>query len=145
MKETLESLKQTLKKELKKIADKGDMTPSELDNAYKAFCLYQMVKERLMLETGIAGIGEGYSGRYYRDGMNYGMPDPYSYNDGGASYRRGRNPMNGQYVSRDYGNGRSGHSIKDRMIANLEAMVDQASSDYERQQILHEIEKMRAE
>lgn len=144
MKETLESLKQTLKKELKKIADKGDMTPSELDNAYKAFCLYQMVEERLMLETGIAGIGEGYSGRYYRDGMNYEMPDPY-YHDGGSSYRRGRNPMNGQYVSRDYGNGRSGHSIKDRMIANLEAMVDQASSDYERQQILREIEKMRAE
>lgn len=121
------------------------MTPSELDNVYKAFCLYKMVEERLMLETGYAGIGDGYSGHYYRDGMSYDMPDPYLYRDDGASYRRGRNPMNGQYVSRDYGNGRSGHSIKDRMIANLEQMVDQASSDYERQQILREIEKMRSE
>lgn len=52
------------------------------------------------------------------------------------------NSIFGQYVSRDYG-GRSGHSLNDRMIAKLEEMIDQASSEYERQQIMRQIEKIR--
>lgn len=140
MRETLESLKQLLSKEIRKVVDKGALTPTEVESLTKAMCLYQMVEERLMLETGYAGFNEGYSSRYYRDDM----PDPF-YPNNGASYRRGRNPVNGQYVSRDYMNGRSGHSINDRMIAKLEEMVDQAPNEYERQQILRQIEKMRAE
>lgn len=142
MRETLEALKQLLEKETKKVVDKGALTPTEVESLTKAMCLYQMVEERLMLETGYAGFNDSYSSRYYRDEMQ--MPDPY-YSNTGASYRRGRNPMNGQFVSRDYMNGRSGHSINDRMIAKLEEMVDQASNEYERQQILRQIEKMRAE
>lgn len=89
--------------------------------------------------------------------------------DMGSSYRRGRSPVTGRYVSRSRGDyyepnrmsrhdgthirgsyGRaydmdmydqdySGHSIKDRMVAKLENMVDMAQSDYERQEVLNAI------
>lgn len=142
MREVLEALKQVLKKDIKKLVDKGDVTPAEVETLTKALCLYDMVEERLMLENGYAGFSNDYSQRYYRDGGSYeGMPDPYSYD--GNSYRRGRSQTTGRYMSRDYNGGRSGHSINDRMIAKLEEMVDQAPNDYERQQILRQIEKMR--
>lgn len=90
--------------------------------------------------------------------------------DMGSSYRRGRSPVTGRYVSRSRGgsyayddmdhhnmmsrhDGRaydmdmydldySGHSIKDRMVAKLETMVDMAKSDYERQEVLSAIKKI---
>lgn len=37
----------------------------------------------------------------------------------------------------------SGHSIKDRMIARLEGMYDEAQTDHERQMIEAEIHKIR--
>lgn len=151
MKEALEALKRTLGKEIKTVAEKGSMTPAELEAVTKAMCLYEMIDERLMLEGGYDTFrsADNYSQRYYRDnsmaGMNsmnsYYMPDQMSYN----SYARGRSPVTGRYVSRDYESGRSGHSIKDRMIDQLERMMDQAGSEYERQEILREIEKMRSE
>lgn len=142
MQEILEELKQVLKKDIKKVVDKGDVTPTEVETLTKALCLYDMVEERLMLENGYAGFSNDYSQRYYRDGGSYEMmPDPYSYD--GNSYRRGRSQTTGRYMSRGQNGGRSGHSINDRMIAKLEEMVDQAPNDYERQQILRQIEKMR--
>jgi len=98
--------------------------------------------------------------------------------DMGSSYRRGRSPVTGRYVSRSRGGsydtdymsrrgdsyymdapmhdrprGRaydmgmydldySGHSIKDRMIANLETMMDMAGSEYERNEIKAGIDKI---
>lgn len=140
MRETLESLEHVLEKEIKTVTDKGSMTPSELDTIMKAMCVYDMAEERIMKESGYEGFSkDGYSQRYYRDSMM--IPD-MSYENNYNSYARGRNPMNGRYVSRDYG-GRSGHSIKDRMIDQLERMMDQAGSEYERQEIMRQIEKIR--
>lgn len=39
--------------------------------------------------------------------------------------------------------GYSGHSIEDRMIASLENQMDTATSDYERQKIQEEINRIR--
>lgn len=151
MRETLEALEKVLKKEIKAVTDKGTMTPSELDTIMKAMCCYDMAEERIMKESGYEGFSkDGYSQRYYRDNMGGGnsnyMPDmmPVSYNYDGNSYARGRSPITGRYVSRDYNNGHSGHSIKDRMIDSLERMMDQAGSEYERQEIARQIEKMRS-
>lgn len=72
---------------------------------------------------------DGGSYRNYRDGRSY---DNYH----GDSYRRGRSPVTGRYISRgQYDDGYSGHSIKDRMVAKLEDMYDEAKTDHERQTV----------
>ena len=42
-----------------------------------------------------------------------------------------------------FSHGYSGHSINDRMIESLEHLIDQTEGDYERQQIINEIESLR--
>lgn len=42
-----------------------------------------------------------------------------------------------------YNNGVSNHSIEDRIIANMEHMMDNTNSEYERQQLQNYIQKMR--
>lgn len=50
----------------------------------------------------------------------------------------------GRYVSRGYSNeGYSGHSIEDRMIMALEQQMDAAKTDYERQMVEKEIQRLR--
>lgn len=132
MEKVLEDLKMQLKKELEKITAKNDISPQELENATKAVCLMKKIQE---IEEGMMDSEGGYS---------YGS----SYD--GYSGRRGRSPRTGQYVSRNdgaynngsngysnrsYDNGRSNHSIKDRMIDRLEQMMDEAGSEYERNEI----------
>ena len=52
-----------------------------------------------------------------------------------------RSPVTGKYISRD-GNGMSSHSLKDRMIARLEEMYNEAVNEYEREEIRKEIKKI---
>lgn len=135
------------KKEVEKIVKKGDLTPQELENVYKIAC----TTEKLMgMSGGDAGMGGSYgygydngmSGRHYDVRM-----DSYGdmYGDGnGYSERRGRSPVTGRYVSRGMsGNGMSGHSIEDRMIASLEDQMDAAKNDYEKNLIMQEIQRIR--
>ena len=81
--------------------------------------------------------------RYYHD--SYGYDDSYR----GDSYRRGRSPVTGRYISRgednmSYHDGYSGHSIKDRMVARLEDMMDEAKTDHERQTVSQWIDRLRS-
>ena len=122
MDNTLRELQEVLEKELKKISNKNDITPAELENATKAVCLLEKIK---MLEKFDAD-------EYSDNGDNW-----YSEN----SYRPGRSMVTGRFTSRDYDprmhsrNGYSGHSIKDRMISKLEEMFDEAKTDHERQTV----------
>lgn len=135
-------LEKDLEGELDDIISSGTITPSQVKVVTDAVCLMLKTKEY---------------GEWLRDGE-----------DMGASYRRGRSPMTGRYVSRrmdgSYGMEQvpyhegsygaraynmdmydldySGHSIKDRMVAKLETMVDMAKSDYERQEVLNAIKKI---
>ena len=88
------------------------------------------------------GYGNGQSGRrYYHD--SYDRDESYH----GDSYRRGRSPVTGRYISRgdrDYYDGYSGHSIKDRMVARLEAMMDEAKTDHERQTVSEWINRLQS-
>ena len=52
-----------------------------------------------------------------------------------------RSPVTGRYVSRDMGY--SSHSINDKMIAKLETAYDDAQSQYEREEIRKEIDRLR--
>lgn len=148
LKKSLDSLKEVLNEEIKKVTKKADITPTELENMTKTLCLIEKIK---MIEEGEEYWDEeGQSGRSYsmnrNGGYSYGMPDPY-YHDG-MSGRRMRSPSTGRYVSgnRSYGMsegyGYSGHSIKDRMIAKLEEMYDEASTDHERQVVNEWIDRL---
>lgn len=148
MHEVMEKLEEQVKKELEKIVQKNDMSPTELENAKKAVCLVKEIQEVKMGEAigKASDYSEAYSNEYH-----------------GSSYRRGRDSNTGRYTSRNYGGpyyesqenrsrggnsyerGYSGHSIKDRMIANLEHMMDEEHGDYERQAIANAIHRLSAE
>ena len=109
-------------KELKKINAKPEMNATDLKAATDAVCLLEKT----------ANIQNG------------DFSDEYSeaaYSSNGGSYRRMRNPMTGRYMS--YDDGRSGHSVHDRMIAALEGLMDTAKSDYDRETISNGIRMIR--
>ena len=120
-KDTLNRLYELLDDEIQKIVSKNDITPVELERAEKAICIMHKIEEML-------GMDSGYSETSYYDSPFYNM-----------SGRRGRSPMTGRFVSRDgrsmRSNGNSGHSIKDRAISRIEQMMDEAGSDYEREEL----------
>lgn len=131
-------LYELLEKEITRIADKGDMTPAELENASKAVCLMEKIEKMTSMD--------GHSEMDY-PGYSYEGSYGHSYMNDMRSGRRGRSPVTGRYVSRDGRSmkseeGRSGHSIKDRMISRLEHMMDETNSDYERDEISSYIRKL---
>lgn len=139
----LMELQELLMKEIKKITDKKDINPTELEMAKKAVCTIKEAEELMgMLDMGEYSNSRGMSNRNYD--VRLGRMN--------GSYRRGRDADTGRYVSRrgvyDYSmtdGGYSGHSIKDRMIAKLEGMYDEASSDHERQVIDQWISRLEME
>lgn len=127
MSKTMAELRKLVEKELDKIAQKGDMSASELKAAMDGLCLLEKIgRVEYMNEY---EEEEGSSGYY--------MPRYTSRGDMGYT-RRGSYSRDGYYDR-----GRSGHSIKDRMIDRLESMMDEAQTDYERQTIMKYIESMR--
>lgn len=133
---TLEKINDALEDAIRPIIAKGaNMNAAELDVLTKAVCTIDKIQQ----------IQEG-GGSYDDYSRNR------SYDEDGNSYRRGRSSVTGRYISRDavphfdgstsrrfydgemsrHGNGYSGHSIKDRMIAQLEKMYDEAQTEHER-------------
>ena len=141
MREFERVLEKDLREEVDKIIKAGTISPTDVKTVTDAV--------RLMLKT-----------KEYEDCLMESEMTGYSgAMDGDRSYRRGRNPINGQYTSgsnsmphwnanayvnpsyRSYGY--SGHSIQDRAIANLENMMGEASNDYERQVLSGMIDNLR--
>ena len=71
---------------------------------------------------------DAYGVKYLDADESYGVRMPH------VSYRRGHPKFEGGY---------SGHSVNDKMIASLERLIDQTEGEYERQQIMDEIENLR--
>lgn len=131
---TLEKINDAIEEAIRPIISKGaNMNAAELDVLTKAVCTLEKIQQ---IQEG------GNSGDEYSRSYN-------SYDSEGNSYRRGRSSVTGRYISRDAmphfdGNtsrrfydgessrGYSGHSIKDRMIAQLEKMYDDAKTEHER-------------
>lgn len=157
--ENVEKILEKLEEEMCDIlCKKQPLTPPDVDVLAKLSNTYKDVA------TG-SGMGE-YIEMLDDGGQSYGMRIPR------MSYRRGRNPSNGQFMSmaspmhhlsynrdysmerdgmsnnmnsRKYDGGYSGHSVNDRMIDSLERMMDQADSEYEREKIRKEIEHLRTQ
>ncbi len=132
----LEDLRETLCKELDEIARKG-MSAGDLEAVHKLTDTVKNIDKICMLEEGgYSGAGEweadmlgtyGRGSSYANRGKHY-VRGHYSRDDG-ASYRGGR----GRY-SRDGG--------KEEMVSQLEMMMEDASSDRERQAIRRCIEQL---
>lgn len=114
----LDDLEDLVCNELKKIAKKPELSPAELKNATDAMCLLIKMEE-------------------LQNGTNYGDEE---YAESRGSYARSRSARTGRYMS-NY----SGHSIEDRIVDNLEHMMDEANSDYERSVIHRWISKVRVD
>ena len=135
MHKTLEKIQDAVEEAIRPIIAKGaSMNAAELDVLTKAVCTIEKINQ---IENGTA---EDYS-----RGQSF---------DDGNSYRRGRSMTTGRYISRDApptmphfdgystrrfydgdrsrADGYSGHSIQDRMVAQLEKMYDDAQTDHER-------------
>lgn len=141
LKKTLENVKEVIKDELKKLIKKGELTPAEMDTVFKAVDSIKDICEM---------CGEYPEGNEYSQGTHW-MNDPYAMGHIGPA----RSPVTGRYISSGmYGTPRYnqprtnhvyGHSIKDRMVARLEPMYDEAASEHERQMIDNAINRIQSE
>ena len=131
-----------LDKMIEEVNKKPNITPTELDALKKAYELRMELQE---CYGGMSETGSSY-GHYTMRGTYDGAPMQNSY---GMYGERGRSPVTGRYISRDGGMHddymMSGHSIKDRMVARLEGMYDEAKSEHERDEIRKEIRRIEAE
>lgn len=126
----LENLEDSISTELEKMVKKGDLTPTEVQNATDAVCLLEKIRK--------------FNGELDDE------EDEYSERSGSsASYRRGSyaRGRGSRYANRyeHYERGESRHSINDRIIDRLERMMDDAGSEYERGILAGWIAKVAAE
>ena len=133
--EVLERVEKKLESDLEKILSKGELTAADWDAVKKAMCIAGMVE----------GLEEG--SPVNEEGSSYGYSNARMYGNEMMSNGRMRSPVTGRYISNgmNYGEtmGYSGHSIEDRMIMALEQQMDAAKTDYERQMVEKEIQRLR--
>ena len=140
--ETLKKLKSNVEKCLEALGSKNDLNPAETKAAMDGLELLDMLKceiENYKMEERYSEMG--YSGeqmrpyRHYtvnaykhpnmRYSGDYGVQGWYRSNDGAM--------WDPAYSDRGYGYSR--HSIADRAVEKLENLMDQAGSEYEREEL----------
>lgn len=139
------SIKERLMSEVEILTKKQPMSKEDV------CCLGEVVD--MLKDIATIEAMDKYGDEYMEDRYS---GDPYirfprmSYGDhhmDGDSYRRGRSPSTGRYVSMDdrpmHNDMRSGHSIDDRMIDALERMYDTAETEHERRKIDQRIAEIR--
>ena len=128
--EYMYELKEKLCKELDEIARKPEMGAGDLEIIHKLTDTIKNLDKIEMLEDG------GYSQEgYSREGGN-------SYARGSSYANRGKHYVRGHYSREGYSNegnssrgGYSRHDAKEAMMEQMEALMDQAESEKERQAI----------
>ena len=158
--DTLNDIKKRAVEALETYAGKENWKAEDLDGAKNAVKLYNevcdaMMKDGIWNEMKEDWGNSGYNMPHGYTRISYG-PDGRMYDDR-YSGTRGRDGM-GRFTSRNamyhdprydsmgYDDGNSMHSVKDRMIAALEAQMDNAKTEYEREEVrkaIMEIEKMK--
>lgn len=125
MSEELYELCDNLKREIKQMNQKPDISPTELDRLYKAV---DIIKDITTIEA-MEGEAYGYSNAmspYYENGMDHFMGrnsyDGRSMNSGN-SYARGRDSM-GRYTSRDAAPMHEDKEHLMRQIEEIKAKLD---------------------
>ena len=131
-----EELKELLCRELDEITEKGELSPGSLDTVQKLTDSIKNINKIMMLEE------DGYS--QGGDWEARGVYGHHSYDEGGNSYRGRKRDSMGRYA-RDDGRmySRDG-SEKEHMMKKLREMMDNASSQQERETIRKIINKLDA-
>ena len=142
----LNCLKDKTEETFKFYAQKDHWTPEDIESVEKAAKAYDRI-QTIQMNTGVwdemqrtGGYSYGRNVRlsYGRDGHSYGRNDRY--------YDEMRHaPYGYSYGEEHHDHMTSTHSVKDQAIQRLESLMDQASSDYERQQVMEMIKKIEAE
>lgn len=148
----LEDLTEMLEDDVKKVIKKGDISPDELSNVYKAI---DIIKD---VETIKAMRGQGYSqaGSYNSYDGSYGSYNSYNRGSYDNSYdgsydgsygRRGRDgDGDGRYSEQNsmrYSGGNySRHDERTKMIQKLETMMQNAQTEEQRRAIKKCIDEM---
>ena len=145
----LTDLKEMLEDDVKKITKKGDISPDELSNVYKAIDIIKDIETiKAMREHG----DYSQEGSYNSYGNSYRRPY-YSYDGNsmegnsmtGSYARRGRDGDNdGRYneSSRGSYDNYSRHTEKEQMVQKLEAMLQTAKTEEQRKAIMRCIDEM---
>lgn len=134
----LYDLCENLKDDIKELNKKGDISPTELERAYKAVDIIKDIKTIEAMEDAGSSYNSYERGGNIRDGGQSNRMPYYMYDEPGmsnarrgrdgdgdgryseeSSYRRGRDAM-GRYTSRD--GGYSGHDDKEQMMRQIEEM-----------------------
>lgn len=152
--EYMEMLKGKICKEIDKQAEKGgELTKDSLEIIYKLSDTYKNLLKIEMLEENAENgysedggwVARGIYGRgnSYDSGMNY----PHDSYDGGMSYARrgGGNRRGTHYVRAHYSRDGYSQHDSDDMIGNLHEMMQNASSEKEREafrKFISQIENM---
>lgn len=145
MEKTYECLKDTLEEQIKLISKKGDkITPDDNMSLYYALKSLKEIERKMMYPEGAME----------QDGYSYGYEHMYRPNH---MYGTNRSPVTGRYISNgssphgtmrmaygDHYDHMYGHSIKDRMVARLEPMYDEAKTEHERQMISNAINQIQS-
>lgn len=129
----LYKLDEMIEEELRKVVKKGEVAPNEWDNLKKVVCIMKEVKEVERMLNDDRYSNDNYSYRSYNTPFTYRMTydsDRRMDQNGTMSHMRGRSKTTGRYMSRS--DGRSMHSIKDRVVDQIERMYDEATTDHER-------------
>ena len=140
--DTMDTLKKKAIEALETYAGKENWKADDLEGAKNAVKLYNEICDAQMKD----GIWEEMKGDW--DNSGYNAPHGYTRISYGHDrmmprYSGYRNDM--RYDGR-YDDGNSTHSIKDRMIAALEKQMDEAHSEYEREEVrkaIQDIERLR--
>lgn len=128
------------------IHKESTLSPTELENLKNCLAVvkYAACAQKDIAEFESMGeIGGEYSGMRGRDANTgrYTSRGTYDhYNTYGIPMMGGR-----RYYGEGTDGNYSGHSVHDRMIADLEREMDQAKSEYERKVIMDQINKIRQE
>lgn len=152
----LTDLKEMLEDDVKKITKKGDISPEELSNVYKAIDIIKDIETiKAMREHGdysqeggsYGSYGNSYRRPYYSydgnsmdDGISMG--NSMAGNSMNSYARRGRDgDGDGRYSERgSYGYSR--HENKEQMIQKLEQMMQTAQNEEQRKAIRRCIEEL---
>ena len=152
MNDTLMKLEEQIIRELQKVVDKGEISPSELEMSCKAVCLLKEIGEYEGMKSSYEGYSEmrgrdPMTGRYMSRGTEgyRAMPGSIPYSSGGYNhaYPSGTMTVNPAVVGNSYGY--SGHSVKDRMFMRLEEMLPEAQNEGEKQLIHEYMRKLQSE
>ena len=148
-------LEEMLEKEVSKIVTKNDIAPPEIDPLKDISFICLNICKMKKIESEMYNMnnsdrrfsmdyedskmhGRGRDGRFVS--MTGDMSNDIMWRDMADMNHVNRG---NSYGNEPYRDEHSNHSIKDRVIANMENMMDTTNSDYERQELQKYIQKMR--